>query len=186
MENVNFIILSMAWWQFIKQNKMHISLNKIFNEAYKTSSGLQARLEGLYPLVCNLNFSNVRTASLHLNKQEQIFHTNSSSSPQFTLNIDTEASWKILKEKTIPSKKIEGDSELALMFLMVLAESNIDLEILIYNHFGAVPSLLIRRLLNLEYSNDPNKTDNAELLYLQREFRNIAVRIDRLEQTLVL
>ena len=176
----------MAWWQFIKQNKMHISLNKIFNEAYKTSSGLKARLEGLYPLVCNLNFSNIRTASLHLNKQEQIFHTNSSGSPQFTLNIDAEASWKILKEKTIPSKKIEGDSELALMFLMVLAESNVDLEILIHKHFGTVPGLLMRRLLNQEYSNCQNRTDNAELLSLQREFRNIAVRIDRLEQTLVL
>ncbi len=176
----------MAWLQFIKQNKMHIPLNKIFNEAYKTSSGLQARLEGLYPIVCNLNFSDVHTASLHLNKQEQIFHTNSSSSPQFTLNIDTEASWKILKEKTIPSKKIEGDSELALMFFMVLAESNIDLEILTYNHFGIVPSLLIRRLLNQGYLNSQNKTDNAELLSLQREFRNIAIRIDRLEQTLVL
>ena len=176
----------MAWWQFIKRNKMHIPLNKIFNEAYKASSALQVRLEGLYPIVCNLNFSNVYTASLHLNKQEQIFHTNSSSSPQFTLNIDTEASWKILKEKTIPSKKIEGDSELALMFLMVLAESNIDLEILIYNHFGTVPGLLIRRLLNQECSNSQNKTENIELLSLRREFRNIAVRIDRLDQTLVL
>ena len=140
----------------------------------------------MFFIVCNLNFSNIRTASLHLNKQEQIFHTNSSGSPQFTLNIDAEASWKILKEKTIPSKKIEGDSELALMFLMVLAESNVDLEILIHKHFGTVPGLLMRRLLNQEYSNGQNKTDNAELLSLQREFRNIAVRIDRLEQTLVL
>ena len=165
---------------------MHIYLNKIFNEAYGASSGLQERLESLYPIVCNLNFSGMQTASLHLKKQEQVFNSTASETPQFTLHIDSEATWKILKKKTIPSKKIEGNSELALMFLMVLAESNIDLEILIYKHLGTVPGLLMRNLLGQEYFNTHNETGNSKLWYLQRDLRDIAVRIDRLEQTLVL
>lgn len=165
---------------------MQISLNSMFNEVYKSSSELQSRLEGIYPIVCNLNFSGIHEASLHLNGQEQILHSYPSERPQFTLHLDPQTFWKLLKEKTIPSKKIEGDSELALMFLIVLAESNVDIEVLIYNHFGTVPGLLMRRLLSQEYLDEQNKTGDIQVLSLQQELRNIAIRIDRLEQTVVL
>ena len=72
------------------------------------------------------------------------------------------------------------------MFLIVLAESNVDIEVLIYNHFGTVPGLLMRRLLSQEYLDEQNKTGDIQVLSLQQELRNIAIRIDRLEQTVVL
>jgi hypothetical protein len=164
---------------------MNISLNNIFKEAYGASNGLQQRLERLYPVNCNLNFSGIQTASLHLNKEEKILSSSASEAPQFTLHIDLETASNILKEKTIPSEKIDGDAELALMFLMVLAESNIDLEVLIYTRFGTVPGLMMRKLLGWEPFNNQNKANDSRLWSLQRDLRDIAIRIDRLEQTLV-
>jgi hypothetical protein len=163
---------------------MNISLNNIFKEAYGASNGLQQRLERLYPINCNLNFSGIQTVSLNLNKEEKIFSSSASEAPQFTLHIDSGTASNILKEKTIPSKKIDGDAELALIFLMVLAESNIDLEVMVYRNFGTVPGLIIRTLIGWEPFNNQNKANNSKLWSLQRDLRDIAIRIDRLEQTL--
>ena len=111
---------------------MDISLNKVLTEAYEISSGLQERLESIYPIECNVNFSGLPVMSLYFNHHEQILKPSASGKPQFTLIVDSHTTWNLLKEQTIPSDKIEGDSELALMFLMILGESNIDLELLIY------------------------------------------------------
>ena len=36
---------------------MDISLNTVLTEAYEISGGFQERLESIYPIECNLNFS---------------------------------------------------------------------------------------------------------------------------------
>ena len=67
---------------------------------------------------------------------------------------------------------------------MVLAESNIDLEVMVYRNFGTIPGLIIRTLIGWEPFNNQNKANNSKLWSLQRDLRDIAIRIDRLEQTL--
>ena len=161
---------------------MDISLNTILTEAYEISGGLQERLESIYPIECNLNFSGLPVMSLCLDHHEQTFTASASKNPQFTLIIDSNTTWNLLKEKTIPSDKIEGDSELALMFLIILAESNIDLELLIYNNFGTVPGLIIRKILSQDFLNDNQRAENIRVRSLQTSLRNISIRVDRMEQ----
>ena len=172
----------MVWWQSTRLSKMDISLNTVLTEAYEISSGLQERLESIYPIECNLNFSGLPVMSLYFNYHEQILKASASEHPQFTLIIDSNTTWNLLKEKTIPSDKIEGDSELALMFLIILAESNIDLELLIYKNFGTVPGLIIRKFLSQDFLNDNQGAENIRVRSLQTSLRNISIRMDRMEQ----
>ena len=97
------------------------------------------------------------------------------------LIIDANTSWNLLKERTIPSNKINGDSERALMFLIILAESNIDLELLVYKNFGAVPGLIIRKILNQDFINNQGD-ENIRVRSLQTSLRNISIRMDRMEE----
>ncbi|MDB9909972.1 hypothetical protein OAD45_06200, partial [Gammaproteobacteria bacterium] len=85
---------------------MNISLNTVLTEAYEISSGLQERLEGIYPIKCNLNFSGLPAMSLCLDHREQRLKSSASKNPQFTLIIDSNTTWNLLKEQTIPSDKI--------------------------------------------------------------------------------
>ena len=172
----------MVWWQSTRLSKMDISLNTVLTEAYEISSGLQERLESIYPIECNLNFSGLPVMSLYFNYHEQILKASASEHPQFTLIIDSNTTWNLLKEQTIPSDKIEGDSELALMFLIILAESNIDLELLIYKNFGTVPGLIIRKILSQDFLNDKQGAKNIRVRSLQTSLRNISIRMDRMEQ----
>jgi hypothetical protein len=161
---------------------MDISLNTVLTEAYEISSGLRERLESIYPIECNLNFSGLPVMSLCLDRHEQRLKASASGNPQFTLIIDSNTTWNLVKEKTIPSDKIEGDSELALMFLMILAESNIDLELLIYKNFGTVPGLIIRKILSQDFLNNNQEAENIKVRSLQASLRNISIRMDRMEQ----
>ncbi|MDB9813183.1 hypothetical protein OAC45_01835 [Gammaproteobacteria bacterium] len=172
----------MAWLQSTRLSKMDISLNKVLTEAYEISSGLQERLESIYPIECNVNFSGLPVMSLYFNHHEQILKPSASGNPQFTLIVDPHTTWNLLKEQTIPSDKIEGDSELALMFLMILGESNIDLELLIYKNFGTIPGLVIRKILSQDFLHNNQETKNIRLQSLQASLRNISIRIDRMEQ----
>ena len=171
----------MVWWQSTRLSKMDISLNTVLKEAYEVSSSFKERLENIYPIECNLNFSGLPVMSLCLNHHEQTFKASASKKPQFTLIIDANTSWNLLKEQTIPSNKINGDSERALMFLMILAESNIDLELLVYKNFGAVPGLIIRKILNQDFINDQGD-ENIRVRSLQTSLRNISIRMDRMEK----
>lgn len=168
--------------QSIRLNKMDISLNKVLKEAYKVSSSLKKRLESIYPVECNLKFTGLTEISLYLNHHEQILKSSPSANPQFTLIIDSKTTWNLLKETNIPSDKIEGDSELALMFLIILAESNVDFELLIYNNFGTFPGVIIRKILSQNFQNTNLKTENIKVQAMQKSLRNISIRIDRLEQ----
>ena len=68
------------------------------------------------------------------------------------------------------------------MFLIILAESNIDLELLIYNNFGTVPGLIIRKILSQDFLNDNQGAENIRVRSLQTSLRNISIRMDRMEQ----
>ena len=68
------------------------------------------------------------------------------------------------------------------MFLIILAESNIDLELLIYNNFGTVPGLIIRKILSQGFLNDNQRAENIRVRSLQTSLRNISIRMDRMEQ----
>ena len=88
-----------------------------------------------------------------------------------------------LKNKQIPTKSILGDTETALVFFGVIANSNIDIELLVYKYFGDIPALMLRKMFIK--SQEKESTNNNHINQLLKSFRDISIRLDRIEQALL-
>jgi len=160
---------------------MQISLNRLFKEAYEASSELQSKLENIYPITCNIYFSGLSAISLSLTKTEQTLDCKPAAQPQFSLFLDSASVLHALLHSNIPSDAYEGNSELALIFLLAIKESNLDVEVLIYKHLGTIPALVIRKLQNNAIAGHQSKIFDSKSRELQGALRAMAIRLDRLE-----
>ena len=88
-----------------------------------------------------------------------------------------------MKNKQIPTKSILGDTETALVFFGVLANSSIDIELLVYKYFGDIPALILRKMFI--QSQEKESTNNNQINGLLKSFRDISIRLDRIEQALL-
>ena len=164
---------------------MSISLNKLFAEIYGASSKLQEKLERLYPIHCNIHIDGLPSFSLDLTEKNKKLSFLEFLEPQFSLLLSLGNAFSALKYKKVASKSIDGDSELAMMFLGAIAQSNIDVEIIVYKYFGAIPALLIRQTCKTKPLLNKIDFTNQQITKLQQSFRDISIRIDRLAQVMM-
>ena len=162
---------------------MSICLNKLLKEINSLSPGLIKKIEDLYPINFNIEISTLPNFSLTLSSDNQKLNFFSHEDPQFSLRLDIFEALNALKNKQIPTKSILGDTETALVFFGVLANSSIDIELLVYKYFGDIPALILRKMfIN---SQEKESTDNNQINELLKAFRDISIRLDRIEQALL-
>ena len=162
---------------------MSICLNKLLKEINSLSPGLIKKIEDLYPINFNIEISTLPNFSLTLSSDNQKLNFFSHEDPQFSLRLDIFEALNALKNKQIPTKSIKGDTETALVFFGVIANSNIDIEFLVYKYFGDIPALILRKMfIN---SQEKESTDNNQINELLKAFRDISIRLDRIEQALL-
>ena len=162
---------------------MSICLNKLLKEINSLSPGLIKKIEDLYPINFNIEISTLPNFSLTLSSDNQKLNFFSHGDPQFSLRLDIFEALNALKNKQIPTKSILGDTETALVFFGVLANSSIDIEFLVYKYFGDIPALILRKMfIN---SQEKESTDNNQINELLKAFRDISIRLDRIEQALL-
>ena len=162
---------------------MSICLNKLLKEINSLSPGLIKKIEDLYPIIFNIEISTLPNFSLTLSSDNQKLNFFSHEDPQFSLRLDIFEALNALKNKQIPTKSILGDTETALVFFGVLANSSIDIELLIYKYFGDIPALILRKMLI--QSQEKESTNNNQINELLKSFRDISIRLDRIEQALL-
>ena len=162
---------------------MSICLNKLLKEINSLSPGLIKKIEDLYPINFNIEISTLPNFSLTLSSDNQKLNFFSHEDPQFSLRLDIFEALNALKNKQIPTKSILGDTEIALVFFGVLANSSIDIELLIYKYFGDIPALILRKMLI--QSQEKESTNNNQINELLKSFRDISIRLDRIEQALL-
>ena len=162
---------------------MSICLNKLLKEINSLSPGLIKKIEDLYPINFNIEISTLPNFSLTLSSDNQKLNFFSHEDPQFSLRLDIFEALNALKNKQIPTKSILGDTETALVFFGVLANSSIDIELLIYKYFGDIPTLILRKMLI--QSQEKESTNNNQINELLKSFRDISIRLDRIEQALL-
>ena len=90
-----------------------------------------------------------------------------------------------LNNRKIPTQSISGDAETALILFSALANIDIDMELLVYKYFGDIPALMLRKVIaNNAQSQEVSEQENKASKIL-KSFRDISIRLDRLEHVLI-
>ena len=150
-------------------------------EISSVSPALSKKFEGLYPLKFNIEISALPDVSLTLSSDDQKLNFFKHKDPQFSLRLDIFEALNTLKNKQVPTKCISGDIETAIVFFGAIASSSIDIELLVYKYFGDIPTIILRKMF-VKPSKKESIEDNDQINKLLKSFRDISIRLDRIEQ----
>ena len=163
---------------------MHITLDKFLNEIESLSPGFLNKIKNLYPLNFNVEIDSVSKFSISLNHDVQNIYFLEDLNPHFSLQLNIFMVLNALRNKQIPTKSISGDVESALILLGALENIDIDFELLVYKYFGDIPALMLRKIM----SSQPQPQEFSlqdEVDRVLESFRDISIRLDRLEHVLI-
>ena len=164
---------------------MHITLNKFLQELESLSPSAFSQIENLYPLEFNVEISSLAKFSISLNHEKQTFNFFENLNPSFSLQLNIFAVLNALNKKQIPTKSISGDAEIALILLGAMANIDIDLELLVYKYFGDIPALILRKVIATHSQSKESSVQENEAYKILESFRDISIRLDRLEHVLI-
>ena len=162
---------------------MHVALNKFLQELESLSPGFFKQIEGLYPLKFNIEVSSMAKFSITLDHDAETFNFFEHPKPNFSLQLNIFSALNALNNQKIPTQSISGDAETALILFSALAY--IDIELLVYKYFGDIPALMLRKVItNKSQSQEASMQENKANKILS-SFRDISIRLDRLEHVLI-
>ena len=164
---------------------MGIALNKLLQEIESLSPGFLMKIENLYPLEFNIEVDSIAKFSITLNHYSQSIDFFECPDPKFSLQLNIFTALNALINIQVPTKSISGDVESALILLGVLTNIDIDLELLIYKYFGDIPALILRKLISAELKREKYAAEENETNKVLKSFRDISIRLDRLEHVLI-
>ena len=164
---------------------MHVALNKFLQELESLSPGFFKQIEGLYPLKFNIEVSSMAKFSITLDHDAETFNFFEHPKPNFSLQLNIFSALNALNNQKIPTQSISGDAETAIVLFSALANIDIDIELLIYKYFGDIPALMLRKVMtNKSQSQEASMQENKANKILS-SFRDISIRLDRLEHVLI-
>ena len=164
---------------------MHVALNKFLEELDSLSPGFLMQIESLYPLEFNIEVSSMAKFSITLDQNTKTFNFFEHPKPNFSLQLNIFSALNALNNKKIPTQSILGDAETALILLNALASIDIDLELLVSKYFGDIPALILRKVISNKSESQKASAQENEANKILRSFRDISIRLDRLEHVLI-
>ena len=164
---------------------MRISLDKFLKEIESLSPGFLIKIKNLYPLNFNIEIDSVTKFSISLNDNSQSCNFIEHPNPNFSLQLNILTALNALNKKQIPTKSISGDVESAVILLGAFANVDIDLELLVYKYFGDIPALMLRKIMSNQPQQEESQLQEDEVNRILRSFRDISIRLDRLEHVLI-
>jgi hypothetical protein len=164
---------------------MRVALDKFLKEIESLSPGFLIKIKNLYPLDFNIEIDALSKFSISLNNDSQDFNFIEHPNPNFSLQLNIFTTLNALKNKQIPTKSISGDVESAIILLAALANIDIDLELLVYKYFGDIPALMLRKIMSNQPHQEESPLQQSEVNRILRSFRDISIRLDRLEHVLI-
>ena len=163
---------------------MYIAIDKFLNEIESLSPGFLTKIKNLYPLNFNVEIDSVSKFSISLNHDVQNIHFHKHLNPHFSLQLNIFMVLNALSKKQIPTKSISGDVESALILLGALGNIDIDFELLVYKYFGDIPALMLR-IISSQQQPKESSLQEDEVNGALESFRDISIRLDRLEHVLI-
>ena len=123
--------------------------------------------------------------SISLNHDVQNIHLHEHPNPLFSLQLNIFMVLNALSKKQIPTKSISGDVESALILLGALGNIDIDFELLVYKYFGDIPALMLRKIMSSQPQPKESSLQEDGVNGILESFRDISIRLDRLEHVLI-
>ena len=164
---------------------MHVALNKFLQELDSMSPGFLMQIESLCPLEFNIEVSSMAKFSVTLDQNTKTFNFFEHPKPNFSLQLNIFSALNALNNKKITTQSISGDAETALILLSALASIDIDLELLVSKYFGDIPALMLRKVISNKSESQKASAQENEANKILRSFRDISIRLDRLEHVLI-
>ena len=164
---------------------MHVALNKFLQELESLSPGFFKQIEGLYPLKFNIEVSSMAKFSITLDHDAETFNFFEHPKPNFSLQLNIFSALNALNNQKIPTQSISGDAETAIVLFSALANIDIDIELLVYKYFGDIPALMLRKVITNKSQSQEASMQENELNKILSSFRDISIRLDRLEHVLI-
>ncbi len=164
---------------------MRVALDKFLKEIESLSPGFLIKIKNLYPIDFNIEIDSVSKFSISLNNDSQNFSFIEHPNPNFSLQLNILTALNALNKKQIPTKSISGDVESAVILLGAFANIDIDLELLVYKYFGDIPALMLRKIMSNQPQQEESQLQQDEVNRILRSFRDISIRLDRLEHVLI-
>ena len=164
---------------------MRIALDKFLKEIESLSPGFLIKIKNLYPLDFNIEIDALSKFSISLNNDSQNFSFIDHPNPNFSLQLNILTALNALNKKQIPTKSISGDVESAVILLGAFANVDIDLELIVYKYFGDIPALMLRKIMSNQPQQEESQLQQDEVNRILRSFRDISIRLDRLEHVLI-
>jgi ubiquinone biosynthesis protein UbiJ len=164
---------------------MRIALDKFLKEIESLSPGFLIKIKNLYPLDFNIEIDALSKFSISLNNDSQNFNFIEHPNPNFSLQLNILTALNALNKKQMPTKSISGDVESAVILLGAFANVDIDLELLVYKYFGDIPALMLRKIMSNQPQQEESQLQQNEVNRILRSFRDISIRLDRLEHVLM-
>ena len=164
---------------------MHVALNKFLQELESLSPGFFKQVEGLYPLKFNIEVSSMAKFSITLDHDAETFNFFEHPKPNFSLQLNIFSALNALNNQKIPTQSISGDAETAIVLFSALANIDIDIELLVYKYFGDIPALMLRKVITNKSQSQEASMQENELNKILSSFRDISIRLDRLEHVLI-
>ena len=164
---------------------MHVALNKFLQELESLSPGFFKQIEGLYPLKFNIEVSSMAKFSITLDHDAETFNFFEHPKPNFSLQLNIFSALNALNNQKIPTQSISGDAETAIVLFSALANIDIDIELLVYKYFGDIPALMLRKVITNKSQSQETSMQENKANKILRSFRDISIRLDRLEHVLI-
>ena len=164
---------------------MQIPLNKFLLELNSLSPGFFMQIKNLYPLKFNLEISPMSKLSITLDHGTETLYFSEHPNPAFSLQLNIFGALNALNNKKISTQSISGDVETALILFSALANIEIDLELLVYKYFGDIPALMLRKVISNKAQSQKASAQGNEADKILKSFRDISIRLDRLEHVLI-
>ena len=164
---------------------MHVALNKFLQELESLSPGFFKQIEGLYPLKFNIEVSSMAKFSITLDHDAETFNFFEHPKPNFSLQLNIFSALNALNNQKIPTQSISGDAETALILFSALAYIDIDIELLVYKYFGDIPALMLRKVITNKSQSQKASMQENKANKILGSFRDISIRLYRLEHVLI-
>ena len=163
----------------LMRNDLIDILQGFIQDIEDASPNTKNKLKEIYPINFKLSLSGHKNMFISLDEKSKRISFDEIINPDFEINTSVSEILELIVTKKIKKTMLVGDVELAIVMVNTLIKSDLDFIYLLDKYFGNVPAV-IAYLAKQKFDALRNK-DSREDNSIQSKFRELSIRLDRIE-----